>query len=178
VNLETLSPNELQALIADAPSKMKAARANLIQDVRKKMDALLSISGVTLAEVYPTRGGKKAGGKKGNTSSVAPKYRDPSDPSKTWSGRGRKPSWFVDALKRWGVIAESLLIAGAPRQRRPPRRRQRTLPRRLPRAGQRRQPSQRARRPSQTSNFPLAYPTKAPLISAGLFAFRSAAGGI
>jgi len=113
VNLETLSPKELQALIADAQSKMKAAHANLIQDVRKKMDALLSISGVTLAEVYPTRGGKKAAGKKGKTSSVAPKYRDRSDPSKTWSGRGRKPSWFVDALKRRGVTAESLLIADA-----------------------------------------------------------------
>ena len=35
VNLETLSPKELQALIADAQSKMKAAHANLIQDVRK-----------------------------------------------------------------------------------------------------------------------------------------------
>jgi len=111
VNLETLSPKELQALIADAQSKMKAAHANLIQDVRKKMDALLSISGLTLAEVYPTRGGKKAAGKKGNTDSVAPKYRDPSDASQTWSGRGRKPSWFVDALKRRGVTAESLLIA-------------------------------------------------------------------
>jgi len=113
VNLETLSPKELQALIADAQSKMKAAHANLIQDVRKKMDALLSISGLTLAEVYPTRGGKKATGKKGNTGSVAPKYRDPSDASQTWSGRGRQPSWFVDALKRRGVTAESLLIAGS-----------------------------------------------------------------
>ena len=115
VNLETLSPKELQALIAAAQSKMKAAHANLIQDVRKKMDALLSISGLTLTEVYPTRGGKKAAGKKGNVGSVAPKYHDPSDPSKTWSGRGRKPSWFVDALKRRGVTAESLLIAGAPK---------------------------------------------------------------
>jgi len=113
VNLDTLSPKELQALIADAQSKMRAAHANLIQDVRKKMDALLSISGLTLTEVYPTRGGKKAAGKKGNVGSVAPKYRDPSDPSKTWSGRGRQPLWFVDALKRRGVTAESLLIAGA-----------------------------------------------------------------
>ena len=113
VDLETLSPKELQALIADAQSKMRAAHANLIQDVRKKMDALLSISGLTLAEVYPTRGGNKAAGKKGNTGSVAPKYRDPSDPSKTWSGRGHRPLWFVDALKRRGVTAESLLIAGA-----------------------------------------------------------------
>ena len=115
VNLETLSPKELQALIADAQSKMKAAHANLIQDVRKKMDALLSISGLTLAEVYPTRGGKKAAGKKGNAGSVAPKYRDPSDPSKTWSGRGKRPLWFVQALKKRGITAESLLIDGTPK---------------------------------------------------------------
>ncbi len=111
VNLETLSPKELQALIADAQSKMKIAHANLIQDIRKKMDALLRVSGVTLAEVYPARGGKKAG-KRGNVGSVAAKYRDPFDPSKTWSGRGRQPLWFMEALKRRGVTAESLLIAG------------------------------------------------------------------
>ena len=27
------------------------------------------------------------------------KYSNPSDPSETWSGRGRKPLWFVAALK-------------------------------------------------------------------------------
>ena len=36
LNLETLSPKDLQALIADAQSHMHAARANQIQAVRKK----------------------------------------------------------------------------------------------------------------------------------------------
>lgn len=29
---------------------------------------------------------------------AVPKYSNPDDPSETWSGRGRKPRWFVDAL--------------------------------------------------------------------------------
>ncbi|MFN3824978.1 MAG: H-NS family nucleoid-associated regulatory protein [Pseudorhodobacter sp.] len=29
---------------------------------------------------------------------VAPKYANPADPSQTWSGRGRKPGWFIAAL--------------------------------------------------------------------------------
>jgi len=110
VNLDNLSHQELQAVIAEAQSHMKSAHANLIQDVRKKIDALLDSNGLTLAEVYPTRGGKKAAGQKG---SVAPKYRHPADPTKTWSGRGKQPLWFAEAIKKRGVTAESLLIGGA-----------------------------------------------------------------
>jgi len=59
VNLDNLSHQELQAVIKEAQSHMKSAHSNLIQDVRKKIDALLSANGLTLAEVYPTSGGKK-----------------------------------------------------------------------------------------------------------------------
>ena len=108
IDLKSLSPKELKALIANAESHMQDARASQIQEVRKKIDALLSNSGLTLVDVYPARGGK--GGKRGT---VAPKYRNPDDPSQTWTGRGKRPLWFVAALKRRGVTAESLLIEGA-----------------------------------------------------------------
>ena len=110
VNLDNLSHQELQAVIAEAQSHMKSAHANLIQDIRKKIDFLLDSNGLTLAEVYPTRGGKKATGHK---IFVAPKYRHPADPTKTWSGRGKQPLWFAEAIKKRGVTAESLLIGGA-----------------------------------------------------------------
>ena len=114
IDLKSLSPKELQALIAGANAQMQEARGNMIQDVRKKIDALLKLSGLSLAEVYPTRGGKKTSSKKG-TGSVAPKYRNPSNPSETWSGRGRQPLWFAEAIKKRGVTAESLLIGGTPK---------------------------------------------------------------
>jgi len=110
IDLKNLSPKELQAVIADAQSKMKFAQSNLVQDVRKKIDALLSISGLMLADVYPTRGGKKTSRK---SAPAAPKYRDPADPAKTWTGRGRQPLWFAKALKKRGATADSLLISGA-----------------------------------------------------------------
>jgi len=112
IDLKSLSPKELQALIAGANAQMQEARGNMIQDVRKKIDALLKLSGLSLAEVYPTRGGKKTSSKKG-IGSVAPKYRNPSHPSETWSGRGRQPLWFAAAIRKRGVTAESLLIGGA-----------------------------------------------------------------
>jgi DNA-binding protein H-NS len=111
IDLKSLSPKELKALIAHAESQMQEARASQIQEVRKKIDALLSNSGLTLADIYPVRGGK--GGKGGKRGAVAPKYRNPEDPSQTWTGRGKRPLWFAAAIKRRGVTAESLLIAGA-----------------------------------------------------------------
>lgn len=110
INLESLSPAELQALIKNAEAQMESARKNHVKEVRAKIDAILASSGLTIGEVYPTRGGKVA---KGPKAAVAPKYRNPDNAAQTWSGRGKRPTWFVDALKKKGVTAESLLIAGA-----------------------------------------------------------------
>lgn len=110
INLQSLSPAELQALIANAQSQMQAARTNQVNEVRAKIDALLKTNGLTMADVYPTRGGKVA---KRPKSPVAPKYRNPGNAAQTWSGRGKRPLWFVEALKKRGVTAESLLIVGA-----------------------------------------------------------------
>ncbi len=110
INLENLSPSELQALIKNAEAQIDAARKTHIQSVRTQIDALLSRSGLALDEVYPRRGGKAP---KAAKPAVAPKYRNPENPTQTWSGRGKRPQWFNDALKKRGVTAESLLIQGA-----------------------------------------------------------------
>jgi DNA-binding protein H-NS len=59
--------------------------------------------GLTLAEVFPQAGQKRRG-------SVAPKYRNPADPSQTWSGRGRQPRWFKAALRK-GKSERSLRVS-------------------------------------------------------------------
>jgi DNA-binding protein H-NS len=111
-DLKTLSPKELLALIANANAQMHEAQAAQVQTVKQKIETLLSNNGLTLDEVYPSRG-KKAAGKKGGKGSVAPKYQNPSDPSQVWSGRGRQPVWFAKALRRRGVTVDDLLIGGA-----------------------------------------------------------------
>lgn len=111
INLESLSPAELQALIKDAEAQMESSRKNHIKDVRTKIDGILAGARLTIGEVYPTRGSGK--GAKGPKAAVAPKYRNPDNASQTWSGRGKRPLWFTEALKKKGVTAESMLIAGA-----------------------------------------------------------------
>lgn len=110
INLETLSPAELKALIINAQSQMQTAHVNHVKEVREKIERLLKGNSLTLADVYPTRSGKAA---KGPKSVIAPKYRNPANTTQTWSGRGKRPLWFVQALKKRGTTAESLLIDGA-----------------------------------------------------------------
>jgi DNA-binding protein H-NS len=37
---------------------------------------------------------------------VFPKYRNPNEPSETWSGRGKQPRWLAAALKTGHTIEE------------------------------------------------------------------------
>lgn len=114
IDLKTLSPKELQSLIANAEAQMQSAKSNQVQEVRRKIDSLLNNAGLSLDDVYPGRGGRGARrAKAGKRGVVPPKYRNPEDPSQTWTGRGKQPLWFAAAIKKRGVTAESLLIDGA-----------------------------------------------------------------
>src|SRR6202049_3041508 len=49
---------------------------------------------------------------RGARGAVAPKYRNPENPSETWAGRGLKPRWLTAAIKT-GKKLEDFLIEGA-----------------------------------------------------------------
>ena len=40
---------------------------------------------------------------------VFPKYRNPNEPSETWSGRGKQPRWLTAALKTGRTIDEFVI---------------------------------------------------------------------
>ena len=40
---------------------------------------------------------------------VFPKYRNPNEPSETWSGRGKQPRWLAAALKTGHTIEEFVI---------------------------------------------------------------------
>jgi DNA-binding protein H-NS len=56
--------------------------------------------------------GRGRTGVQGPRGAVAPKYRNPANPSETWAGRGLKPRWLAAALKS-GKKLEDFAIAGA-----------------------------------------------------------------
>ena len=66
-------------------------------------DATLAKWGFSLRDLKPSRPSVLAGTK------VPAKYRDRSNPANVWSGRGRAPSWFTEALQA-GLSPEDMLI--------------------------------------------------------------------
>jgi DNA-binding protein H-NS len=58
--------------------------------------------GLSLDEVVGTRGN-------GERRRPTVRYRNPLDPSQTWSGRGRRPGWLEAVLKE-GKSLESLRV--------------------------------------------------------------------
>ena len=53
-------------------------------------------AGFSLNDLFGKRGARKG--------SDEVKYRNPKDTSQTWTGRGRKPNWLVDAVKKGAKI--------------------------------------------------------------------------
>jgi len=78
---------QIESLKQQAEEARKHELSSAIADIKRIM-AQFGISPADLGF-----GGRKAKGKGGT---VAAKYRDPAS-GKTWSGRGRRPAWVVEA---------------------------------------------------------------------------------
>ena len=85
----------LQGKVAAAIIARKAEDAKATKD---QLRAYAEKAGFRLEELFGKRGSKGSG--------VA-KYRNPKDASQTWTGRGRKPNWLIDAVKKGAKIESS-----------------------------------------------------------------------
>jgi DNA-binding protein H-NS len=104
IDLKSLNHNQLSDLIARARARQEELVKEKASKLRDKINALVKAEGFGLDEVFGRAGGRgKARGK------VKPKYRNPSDPAQTWSGRGKRPRWFHAALTA-GKKEKDLLI--------------------------------------------------------------------
>lgn len=95
IDIKNLNHTQLNDLITKAQSRQGELRKEKVGKLREKVHALLKAEGYTFEDVF----GVGVRGKRRSTGSVAPKYRNPADPEQTWSGRGKRPRWFNDALK-------------------------------------------------------------------------------
>lgn len=101
-NLNDLSLKELKDL------QTQVAKAVAGYEDRKKMQAVAELEekarmlGFSLSELAGLAPNRK------RAPAVA-KYANPADSSDTWSGRGRKPRWFINALNE-GKMPEDLAV--------------------------------------------------------------------
>ena len=127
MNIDTLSPQELAALIARANKRKKVlAKRKPANQVKAAVAKFLTSVGWTFDELYGRTGGGKpaasttatasAEAKPGRKSTkgrklgkVAPKYRNPANPKETWAGRGKQPKWLAAETSK-GRKLEDFLI--------------------------------------------------------------------
>ena len=114
IQLERLSPRELDALITKAKKPKSAlGKRKPVAAVRRKVAALAKAEGYTIDELFGTAKAapkpRKAAGPRKAAKKVAPKYRNPANPKETWTGRGKQPRWMA-ALTAKGKKPEDFLI--------------------------------------------------------------------
>ncbi len=95
-----MSYKDLLALKTRLDAAISVKRAAQAQEVKAKLAALAQESGFDLGELLD---GKQRTKKR----KAASQYRNPKNPSQTWSGLGRRPQWLLDAIKS-GVKLERL----------------------------------------------------------------------
>jgi len=95
VDIKNLNHNQLNDLISKAQQRQNELRKEKVVKLREKVHALIKAEGYTFEDIFGSTRGKA----KRSTGTVAPKYRNPANPAQTWSGRGKRPHWFNDALK-------------------------------------------------------------------------------
>ena len=98
-NLKSMNRKELEKLKA----KVEKALVKLAEKDKKAAlaaaEKAAAAHGFSLAEI--TAGGpapKKRKAKAGPKIASAPKYKNPNDPTQTWTGKGRQPTWFKEAV--------------------------------------------------------------------------------
>lgn len=101
MKLDKMSMEELVELQKNVAAAVKNYADRQKAEAQVRLEAMAKEMGFSLNDF--------TGGKKGKTSSAAPKYVHPENPGKTWSGRGRQPQWFKDAIAS-GKSADDLSI--------------------------------------------------------------------
>lgn len=91
VDLDGMGRDELLSLQKRVDKAIKSFEERNLQKAMQAAEAAAQEFGVTLADIVSLVGAKK--------STLPAKYSNPEDPSQTWSGRGRKPHWFLAAIE-------------------------------------------------------------------------------
>lgn len=87
MNLDKMTYLQLLSLRDEVTKHINAAEARARVEARDQIRAIAHQHGLSLRDLSMVGRPRKA-------KSQTPKHRNPSNPSQTWSGRGRPPKWF------------------------------------------------------------------------------------
>lgn len=110
IDLKDMTRKELEQLRGDIDKQMQWLEQQEIKKAREAAENAVASMGFSLDDVFGASGKKKTRGGGGKTKTAGtPKYANPDNPSQTWTGKGRQPKWFKDAIEA-GTSPESMEI--------------------------------------------------------------------
>ena len=104
IDLESMDLNELFFFQDPASSEIDTREARHFKEARAELERVAAEMGFRLKDLVEN----EASGTSAPPKKV--KFVDPKDPSRTWSGRGRRPYWFVERIEE-GIPKDELLAA-------------------------------------------------------------------
>ncbi|MGR3805404.1 H-NS histone family protein [Marinibacterium profundimaris] len=108
IDLTSMTSKELEDLRSQVDLALRDAVVREKAQARQAAEKAAAEFGFSLSDVL--NGGPDGSRRKSDDKPVSPpKYRNPDDPTQTWTGRGRKPGWFNDALAN-GAAPEDMEI--------------------------------------------------------------------
>lgn len=112
IDFSTLSVAELNDLQKKAELEKESRKVASIERIRELIKAEAESAGVTVEEVVSIWTAGKSGRKQSNQKNKEAiyLYQDPNNPSNKWTGKGRAPAWFTQAMNN-GYSKESMKIA-------------------------------------------------------------------
>lgn len=103
INLEEMNLSDLKSLHKQVTKAIDSYEARQKQQALAEVEAKAKELGFSLSELVG------ASGLKSKRKSALPKFRHPDDASITWTGKGRQPDWFKQAVMS-GTSPDDLLI--------------------------------------------------------------------
>ncbi len=98
-DLRSMTRKELEKLKANVEKALERIEVKDKKAALAAAEKAAAAHGFSLAEIAGgAEAPKKRRAKKGPKTVSAPKYKNPSDPSQTWTGKGRQPDWFKKAI--------------------------------------------------------------------------------
>jgi DNA-binding protein H-NS len=109
INLDAMSIDRMWQLHEEISQALSVRLTTEKRELEKRLAQLRRESEMRRSEPADTQSVKGPRRERRKYPRVSPKYRNPKEPSETWSGRGKQPRWLVAALKTGHTIEEFVI---------------------------------------------------------------------
>lgn len=112
IDLKSMSRKDLEKHLKDVEAAIEWAAERDRREAKKAAELAAAEFGFSLDELdddAPAKGKYRKGKNKSPKMPSKPMYANPADSSQTWTGKGRQPNWYREAIEK-GISPESMKI--------------------------------------------------------------------